>query len=85
MIERFARFHNKNLSSNAVKYTRKVTIIWCIFFVINGLIALYTAFYASLEIWTLYNGLISYVLMGSLFVIEYIVRYFVIKKELNNK
>ncbi len=81
MVEKFARLHNKNLPEKAIQYTRKVTIIWCIFFIINGLISLYTAFVSSIEIWTLYNGLISYILMGTLFLGEYIVRHFVIKNE----
>jgi uncharacterized membrane protein len=40
----------------------------------NGLIACYTAFFTSLETWTLYNGLIAYILMGLLFAGEYVVR-----------
>ena len=38
----------------------------------NG--ALYTALYADMKIWALYNGLIAYLLMGALFAGEYLVR-----------
>lgn len=74
MIERFARLSHKNLDQMAIIYLRKVTMIWCGFFIINGAIAAYTALFASVEIWTLYNGLISYILMGGLFLGEMLYR-----------
>jgi uncharacterized membrane protein len=74
IIERLARLSEPNLPAQAVTYTRNVTRAWCIFFLINGAIAVYTCFYASLEIWTLYNGLIAYLLMGLLFITEYCIR-----------
>jgi uncharacterized membrane protein len=44
------------------------------FFGINGAIALATALWASAAFWSLYNGLIAYMLMGLLFAGEYLVR-----------
>ncbi len=79
-IERIARLKEPNLSEEGVIYTRNVTVIWCLFFLINGCIALYTTYYSSLSIWTLYNGLISYILMGSLFAGEMVYRRYYIKK-----
>lgn len=73
MIERFARLQKPELPPEAILYTRKVTWVWCIFFVINGSIATATVF-ASEWIWALYNGAISYVLMGLLLVGEYGIR-----------
>jgi len=61
------------LTVNAVEYTKKVTKVWCVFFLFNGVIAFITIFLSD-EIWALYNGLISYVLMGVLFLGEWIVR-----------
>lgn len=61
------------LTENAVIYTRKVTIVWCLFFIVNGFIALWTVFQSD-EYWTLYNGIISYILMGILFACEWLVR-----------
>ena len=74
VIETFARLKEKNLNKQGIKYTEKVTLIWCVFFVVNGCISLYTALYSELEFWMLYNGFISYVLMGSLFLAEFLVR-----------
>lgn len=74
MIERFARLTEPDLSPVAVAYTRRVTQVWCAFFVFNGSIAFYTAVWASMATWTLYNGLVAYLLMGALGAVEYLVR-----------
>ena len=74
MVERIARLTEPDLPEAAIGYTRNVTVIWVIFFLINGSIATYTAFYTSLEVWTLYNGLIAYLFIGMIFAIEYAVR-----------
>ncbi|ROS01588.1 putative membrane protein [Sinobacterium caligoides] len=74
IIERLARLHEAELPESGVVYTRAVTKVWVVFFAINGAVALYTALWASLSVWTLYNGLLSYLLMGTLFVCEWLVR-----------
>ena len=61
------------ITENAVTYTRKVTMVWCCFFILNGFIALWTVFQSD-EYWAIYNGIISYVLMGMLFACEWLVR-----------
>jgi uncharacterized membrane protein len=74
VIERLARLTQPQLPDHAVAYTRGVTWVWCGFFLVNGMAALYTTVYASLEVWTLYNGLIAYLLMGTLFGAEFLIR-----------
>ncbi|WP_211468237.1 COG4648 family protein [Collimonas silvisoli] len=74
MIERMARLSDPVLPDYAIAYTRRVTQVWCGFFVINGVLALLTAVWASAAIWSLYNGVLAYVLMGCLFAGEYLVR-----------
>ena len=49
-----------DLDARGQAYTRRVTQVWCGFFVLNGSLALATALWASEEIWALYNGLIAY-------------------------
>jgi uncharacterized membrane protein len=51
-----------------------------VFLGINGALAVYTAFYASREIWALYNGFVAYLLMGALFAGEWLVRRHVIAR-----
>ena len=73
-VERIARMRDANLPPQAVGYTRRVTQVWCLFFAVNGAIALYTALYASSALWSFYNGFLAYVLIGLLFAGEYCVR-----------
>jgi uncharacterized membrane protein len=80
VIERFARLKKQDLSSAAIGYTRKVTVIWCFFFAANGGIALYTALFVSLRLWTVYNGFISYILIGVIFASELLYRQLVFMK-----
>lgn len=79
IVERFARLQDPQLPDYAVAYTRTVTKVWCIFFVANGTVSLITSF-ISLDIWTLYNGLLSYLLAGTLFACEFTVRLYVKRK-----
>jgi uncharacterized membrane protein len=74
MIERFARLREPNLPLAGVQYTRRVTQVWCAFFVANGTVAAWTALYASRDAWAMYNGLIAYILMGALFAGESLLR-----------
>ena len=74
VIERIARLREPDLPPAGVRYTRRVTQVWCGFFLLNGSIATVTAFYADRATWTLYNGFIAYLLMGTLFAIEWLVR-----------
>lgn len=73
-IERLARLREPDLPEVAVAYTRKVTLVWCAFFLLNGCIALATALWGTEAQWTLYNGAIAYVLMGVIAAIEWLVR-----------
>ncbi len=88
IIFRFATLADKSIIGssyeNQVKlYCKKVTIVWCCFFILNGAVATITTFADKIfgfspemarKIWAMYNGGISYVLMGTLFVVEFIVR-----------
>ncbi|MCX7564278.1 hypothetical protein OS176_12185 [Xanthomonadaceae bacterium XH05] len=74
LVERIARKRDPDFPDAAVGYTRRVTLVWSAFFVINGAIALMTALWASEQLWALYNGLIAYVLMGLLFGVEWMIR-----------
>lgn len=74
LIERLARLQEPDLPAAAIAYTRRVTQVWCGFFVLNGSIALGTALWAPEAIWSLYTGVIAYGLMGLLFGGEYLLR-----------
>ncbi|MGB0683247.1 MAG: hypothetical protein ACPGOV_11085 [Magnetovibrionaceae bacterium] len=79
VIERFARMVEPDLNGRGVIYTRNVTLVWIAFFLVNACLSAASAVIGDLETWVLYNGFISYVLIGSLFAGEFIVRQFVKK------
>jgi len=74
IVERLARLQDANLPSFAVAYTRRVTQVWCVFFALNAMLCFVTALWASEAVWSLYTGLISYLLVGLLYGCEYVVR-----------
>jgi uncharacterized membrane protein len=74
LVERFARRQDPELTPAKVRYCRQVTVVWCWFFVLNIAITLGLAVAAPLSWWTLYTGVVAYVLIGGLFTAEYVVR-----------
>ena len=74
VIERLARLRHPDLPQEGVCWVAKVTKAWCVFFVLNGGIALWTALSASDAAWALYNGAIAYVLIGAMLGGEWLMR-----------
>ncbi|MBR6379371.1 MAG: AMP-binding protein, partial [Fibrobacter sp.] len=62
------------------RYCGRVTLAWCGFFVFNAAVASFTVFVGDSRIWSLYNGLISYILIGLFFAIEWTIRKMMQKK-----
>ena len=79
IIERLARRFYPEFPPEAVRYTRKVTLAWCVFFVANGSIAWWTTA-QNMSVWALYNGLIAYVAMGAMFGGEWLIRRRVMRR-----
>lgn len=78
IIERIARCQRKEFPERAVIYTRKVTQAWCVFFGLNGSLSLMSIFHSETW-WMIYNGFISYLLIGLMLAGEYLVRLRVMK------
>ncbi len=81
IIERIARAREPDLPPSATPYLRAVTLVWLGFFLANAAVSALTAMSGSLELWTLYNGLISYAIIGALFAGELIVRPLVRRRQ----
>jgi len=85
MIFRFAVMQDRSIQGSLnekriAAYCRKVTYVWCGFFVFNGSMAAWTIFSGSDAFWSVYNGGISYILIGVLFAGEFTVRKMAQKK-----
>ena len=74
MAERFARMAHPDLPEEGVRWCRKVTQAWCVFFLLNGSIAFLTVLAGDRDLWTLYNGFVAYILIGLTALVEYLLR-----------
>lgn len=73
LLLRLVRARGIQLSKYGPRYLTNLTMVWAGFFAANCLVALWTTT-ASMEAWTLYNGLISYLLVGLLLGAEWMFR-----------
>jgi hypothetical protein len=78
MIFRFAVVRDKSITGSLAEkriqaQCRAATLVWCVFFVINGGVSAATVFFASDAVWAAYNGGVSYILIGLLFAGEMMV------------
>ena len=79
-VELLARLRHPDLDEHGVRYTRHVTAAWCIFFILNGALALLTCLHGDLQVWAIYNGVLAYILIGVMFAAEYLVRRSVLER-----
>jgi uncharacterized membrane protein len=75
MLETFARLRHPELPASRGPYLRAVTGVWCGFFIVNITISVLLALYSTLATWTVYNGILAYVLVGVLLAGERVYRY----------
>lgn len=76
LIERLARLSGKEITPRAKRYTRKLTLIWATLLFLNAGVALYLAYFASIEQWALYCGLLSYIIFSGFFALEFTYRQY---------
>lgn len=81
LVQTFASLTEPNPSAAARAYMRRVTAVWSVFLLANAALSALSAASGDLALWTLYNGLISYVLMATLFAAEYAIRQRVRRRE----
>jgi uncharacterized membrane protein len=77
VVEQIARIREPELPPRAIAYARQVTMVWTLFLVANAMVSACLAAWGSLASWALWNGLISYLLMGAIVVGEICVRQIV--------
>ncbi|CAB3798693.1 hypothetical protein LMG28688_04774 [Paraburkholderia caffeinitolerans] len=77
MVEKFARRNYADPPAHVVRYTRRVTQLWCVFFAVNAVFSAWTALGWSTRAWSLYNGAIVYGIIGALLAGEFVWRKWV--------
>lgn len=80
LVERLARLHTPNLPPHAIRYTRNVTLLWCGVFGLNILITSGLILLENYTAWAFYTSVISYVIIGVVMCLEWIVRQRVMRK-----
>ena len=73
VIQKIARTMKPELEDIELEYTRNLTYVWCVFTFINFVLSVVTGFMSD-KIWLFYNGFLSYFFIGTIFIVEYIVR-----------
>ena len=74
IVEAIARVQLGTLDAETRRYCRRVTAVWCGFFLANGITALGLAIFGSTELWAFYTGLLSYLGVGAVFAVEFVYR-----------
>lgn len=76
LVGRFARAQSGLdwIPPFADAYCRRVTLVWCAFFVVNAILAVGLALFGPLAWWAAYTGLIAYVLAATLMGVEFLYR-----------
>jgi uncharacterized membrane protein len=79
MVYRLAVLQDKTILDSPNRaaietYCTIVTHIWCVFFIQNTLMSAATALWANETVWSLYNGCVSYILIGALLGGEFVFR-----------
>ena len=73
LLLRIVRARGLPINKHVPQYLFRLTALWAVFFALNGMTALWTTT-ASMEVWTLYNGLISYFIVAALIGAELLFR-----------
>jgi uncharacterized membrane protein len=96
IIYQFASTLDKAIDNRLPKtvleqWCKKMTITWCVFFIVDGLIAFLTVYWVHANIdvlgirpdviWGIYNGGVSYAAMGVIFIAQFIDYKIICKKE----
>jgi uncharacterized membrane protein len=76
LITRYAIMlsETKEVDDRHARYSRTLTIVWSIFFLLMALTSLSLAIFSSLDTWSLFTNIISYILVSAFFVIEFFIR-----------
>ncbi|GMR20137.1 MAG: hypothetical protein BMS9Abin36_0732 [Gammaproteobacteria bacterium] len=79
LIGRFAKIIKPDASNEIMEYCRWVTWAWALFFLVMAVLSWFLSAYASIEAWSWFTNVLTYILVGLMFIVEYIVRKILMK------
>ncbi len=62
-------------------YTKMVTVVWTVFFCIMCIESVLLAVFAPLHVWSTMTNIVNYIIVASMFVIEFVVRKRLVKQD----
>ncbi len=74
LILRFAKLKHQDISAAGEVYCRRLNILWVLILYLNAVVSVAVTLAGDMELWALYNGLLSYVLLLSFAGLEYLYR-----------
>ena len=74
LITRYASMLGDSLDKRHLRYNRNLTSIWSAFFLLMTITSILLAIFSSLEVWSFFTYVVSYLLLGSFFIIEFMFR-----------
>lgn len=74
LITRYASMLGDSLDKRHLRYNKNLTVIWSAFFLLMTITSILLAIFTSLEVWSFFTYVLSYLLLGSFFIIEFMFR-----------
>lgn len=62
------------LDIDYLHYTWKVTLAWTVYFVVSAILSVLLFFFGPIEAWSLFANVLTPLLIGAMFVVEYLIR-----------
>lgn len=75
LVTRMAEIaQGSELNEDAIRYTRSLTKAWALVFLGLALESTLLAFFAPLEIWSLFTNIINYIIVALVFLVDFLLR-----------
>ena len=74
LITQFSRILKGTLDAKALRYTRRITLAWVVFFTLMALESVLLALYAPPWVWSLFTNFLNYLFLLLFFLVEYALR-----------
>lgn len=74
LISLYAKLLGDKLEERHLRYNRSLTIIWSVFFFAMATSSIFLALFSSIDNWSLFTHVISYLLIALFFIIEFMYR-----------